>query len=506
MQIELGQKLLPSTLVIGNTIDISGLSISPDFMFFSWLMASAEGGPTSNSARFGFGFTGGTSLDGHIAGARRQGEDPYGTQSAIRTDSCISAMSASGAYAMSGAVKFNTWIDGGVRLECISNFSQDLLVEFMAISGIGAFDVHTLTEPASAGEQVKSGLGFAPGSLFCLGTSMSAINSGGAHWLLSIGCATGIESTEQAVLSGIERSSLGSGDLTSYNRGGEVICLYPTGTSNPTPDARASVSNLAADGYTLTWSERAASRTILVLALQASLELGTLLTRTDTNPFTEAYTSAPAGILFFSNTEAETPQDTGPTGGNCPYSIGAATDPSNGWCVATRGNGDGATLGSIIGLFIRSRSVYFNFNASDTADGEMDIDADGLGASEMALIMDDADPSQAFVWYVIFPSVALDVRPRLLRYHENAHVSRMLGRTVILDPFGREIPPNELQVDEWIRSDGAFMPTSRKFSSLALDPAAGYIEAVDERRAQLRITVVREGLFESVMRRLGRGG
>jgi hypothetical protein len=108
-------------------------------------------------------------------------------------------------------------------------------------------------------------------------------------------------------------------------------------------------------------------------------------------------------------------------------------------------------------------------------------------------------------WTIIgVPLKAARPRPLLLKYHENAYISRLHGQPHILDTQGRSIPVEQLQFDQWIRQDGPFLPTTFRFSNLVQDPAVAYIEGLRIQGERASITTAKESMLDSLLRRLGR--
>jgi hypothetical protein len=73
----------------------------------------------------------------------------------------------------------------------------------------------------------------------------------------------------------------------------------------------------------------------------------------------------------------------------------------------------------------------------------------------------------------------------------------------MIDTLGREVPGEQIQFDNWMRIDGPFFPTTRKFSSNIEDPATAYLESQRISRGKVTIETAKESLFESLIRRLG---
>ena len=94
-------------------------------------------------------------------------------------------------------------------------------------------------------------------------------------------------------------------------------------------------------------------------------------------------------------------------------------------------------------------------------------------------------------------------KQRLTYYLANTYRSRMAGRTIIEDAYGREVPIEQLETDRWMRSDGPSFPNTYRYSSLVDDPAVFYVEALQVRGDQANIKTSKQSLLENLLGRLG---
>jgi hypothetical protein len=175
-----------------------------------------------------------------------------------------------------------------------------------------------------------------------------------------------------------------------------------SGTATGSPTVRAELSSFSAAGFTVNWLERTVSSRVTYLAWRGgNFVVGDLLTQTDTTTdiVESGFGFQPNGIVFFSGGNAAATADAA-LGVHDEWSIGAASSTTNRHAQAATSR-DGNT-NMFAQTFIRqdaSPAVYINVDpTSDAIEGLMDlksIDSDGFTA-----IMDDADPVQAFVWYI----------------------------------------------------------------------------------------------------------
>lgn len=144
-------------------------------------------------------------------------------------------------------------------------------------------------------------------------------------------------------------------------------------------------------------------------------------------------------------------------------------------------------------------------------DNQNGDDSRWVGASEEAgaatVSMDWTFSNSNDTAQVGVPLKPLKGRQRLLKYHENAYVSRKRGRPVILDLERGEVLPEQMEIDNWISGEGPYFPTPMRVSSLIEERAAAFIETLRlSPRGSVRIEALKETILESIFRRLARPG
>jgi len=98
---------------------------------------------------------------------------------------------------------------------------------------------------------------------------------------------------------------------------------------------------------------------------------------------------------------------------------------------------------------------------------------------------------------------AINPRNRLVRYMHNTFMSRLIGRPLVLDIQGREMPLSQIEFDQWIRTDGPFFPTPRRFVSTIEDPAITYIESLNIQGDRAIIETNKDLFLENILDTLG---
>lgn len=254
--------------------------------------------------------------------------------------------------------------------------------------------VGSLQEPGATGSQAITGVGFQPSGVLLLsvgfGTSPANGVDSSVQGMISIGAGDG---TRQWVMYTGGADNAGSMDTRSYGLTGEIVALGPEPAV--TIDARASLLSLDADGFTLDWIERAATRYVFFLAWRvtggARSRVDSFSTATDTTPFNgPALGFSPALALLTSVCRAASTADT-PTD-HAQMSAGSAVSASDRAALAVVDQ-DSPTTGNV-GNAIEYDAVYINLSTTPAVQGLMDV---ATWADPIQFVMDDADPSAALV-------------------------------------------------------------------------------------------------------------
>jgi hypothetical protein len=108
-------------------------------------------------------------------------------------------------------------------------------------------------------------------------------------------------------------------------------------------------------------------------------------------------------------------------------------------------------------------------------------------------------------WSIVaVPLLPFAGRARIVKYLHNTFMSRAAGKTLVLDILGRDVPVEQIEFDNWIRTDGPFLPSTRRYSSTVEDPAIAYVEGLRIRGERATIETVKEAMFVSILNRLSR--
>jgi len=423
------------------------------------------------------------------------GADPYGTESAIWDDAAIVASGG----AATGKADFRSMDASGFTLISDVAFNVALTVFYLAVSGV-EFNAIEITEPGAPGIVPYTGAGFLPTFAYILGSGKTAFAAPSADSQWCIGAASGPGAANNGVMARFELSNFGSADAAGYCTDTECLAIIHASAVL----ARARLYSFDADGISLEWLERNSTRKFIAVVATGRWYVENVIWPTNTNPFTETgMTWTPNGLAMFGEGVAKSTQDVVSTGAKVE-SVGMGTGPTERYLCLTAGTPDGITGASRITYLHRNDAIYGDV---DRAVGAPAIDALGdinsaFIPNSFELIMDDAEPIAAFAWYFVVGPPILEYRQRLTKYLHNTIVSRNEGRQIIRDAQGRDLPLEELQPDNYIFSAAFMFPTPTKHHSNMEENYLHYLETLVVQGDKLRAEVVRESVFDSVMKRM----
>lgn len=402
------------TGIVGSTIVVTGVGFQPKAIQFWWSGRSESTDTIGRASHYrGFGVAASPTDRRAITNNAVDAAAAADTQSAHSDAACI--LSVSAAIAIDGALDLQSMDADGFTLVVDDVMPRDLRVHYQAVGGDSLTNVASgqFIEPAAAGDQDVTSLAFQPDCvLFFSSGDPVAPPVGQADSLMMVGAA--VSSTQRACWLGDSNASAATMQAISYCIGTECIVLPASAAGTIT--ARADFVSFLSNGFRINWIERSLLRYIHFLAFKGgNFAVGNLLTQTDT--VTDIVETGlgfqPTSALFLSHGQAastaDTPQD------HDRLSIGAFSG------VTTRGAqgtlDEDNLADSEVSSAIEFDEVYVNIALDSTIDGLMDvksIDSDGF-----TMIMDNADPAQAFVWYLAFgaASAAGTILRQMMAHH-----------------------------------------------------------------------------------------
>lgn len=412
-----------TTAAAGNTVVVSGLGFQPVFVLF-WWSGRTESADAGGSSTYNRGFGCATSDTSFWAVGNRypDGGGTSDTDTGQRTDACIIELAAD---AFAGWADLQSMDSDGFTIEIIDAFVTDLRVSYAAYGGSdiagAATAAITATGAAPITQTLLSGLSFTPTGVIVVtaGNGNAPPSAVDGNAIISIGAA--LSTSDEHVLMACADDAAASGDGGQYCLAGELLaCVQHSanpGTAAPTH--RAELSSFGASNVVINWLERASGIRVFGLAWGGgNFVIGDLLTQTDTTTdiVESGFGFQPNGVVFFSGCNAAATQDGAP-GVHDEWSIGAASSTSNRNAQNASSRDGNTNMFAQAG--IEFDEVYINFDpTTDAIEGLMDVksfDSDGF-----TCIMDDADPAQAFVWYLACGNTAVATKappffPRAMR-------------------------------------------------------------------------------------------
>lgn len=393
------------TGTVGTTIPVTGVGFQPVAILFWWFgRADTSDAIGRKTMRRGFGVAVSTSDRRCGVGVVADAAATSNTSGGNLDDCCIATISGSSA---DGKVDLQSMDSDGFTLIIDDQMPVDVRVHYKALGGASLTNAKTgqFVSPGSAGNADTTGVGFQPDFVLFFGgvRSVSGISVSGYDDFM-IGAA--VSSSQQAALTTSSEHNQGTMDSFSYCTDDEAVAMSSAVDTNIV--ARADFVSFLADGFRLNYAETPGARYNQYLALKGgNYAVGNLLTQTDTvTDITETGLGfKPTSALFVSHGMAKSTSDTAQNNSNTI--IGAFSSLTNRGAQA--GLDEDNLADSEVTTAIEFDAAYVNIATDSTIAGLMDvksIDSDGF-----TMIMDDADPAQAFVWYVAFGPAAVAGNP-----------------------------------------------------------------------------------------------
>lgn len=390
------------TGAIGTTVVVSGLGFQPKVIFFWW---SGHTGSADAAGRLdhkrGFGAAISTTDRRFVTD---QSDD---TPTAAATDrrqgntACVGFLTIAGAGA--GLLDVQSIDSGGFTLVVDEVCASSFRVHYLALGGADISNVigGDLTHPDGTApfDQQVTGLGFQPDLLIFFSngqqTNTGSVSTDSRHM---IGAAKSASS--QYVFMGTSNDAATTSQTIGYCRAGDCIALPNSGAT--AIENRAQLKSMDAGGFTITWvtSVNTTPQIINYVAIKGGgFVLGDLLTQTDTTTdiVESGFGFSPRSALFVSHCKAQS--TAGTVQDDDEWSCGAFDSTTSRGAQGVVGSDAAPTM--VVSAAVEHDAVYANMlDTSGALEGLMDVksvDSDGF-----TCIMDDADPAQAFVWYVAF--------------------------------------------------------------------------------------------------------
>ena len=381
-------------------IVVSGLGFSPEAIIFWWNgrteTTDAEGGLTHHR---GFGFA--VSATDRRAMVNRSSNDRAAGALTYRYMSNVAVIAhVDSNGTLDGAVDVASMDSDGFTLAIDDAFPADMRVHYLALGGADLTNAKggAFLTPTSTGDFDVTDVGFQPDAVLLMSIYINSTTVGDSGDS-EISFGAGVSGGAEAVWAAVSENANQPTDTYGYCRAGEI--LADIDVTNGDIDLIASYVQSLSNGFRLNFSKApgAAQSGVFYLALKGGrYAIGDLLTRTDTNNIAETGlgVGTPRAILFLSQCKAQSTTDVADAGDE--WSMGAATSTTERAAMSVLDQD--AVNTTNVGGGVSHDEVYQNLSTADppAMEGEMDMvsfDTDGFTA-----VMDDTDPSAAFVWYL----------------------------------------------------------------------------------------------------------
>lgn len=385
------------TGALSSTVAVTGVGFQPKAILFWWSGRSESTDAIGRATLYrGFGAVAGTT-DRQAAGTTSA--DAAASIDAARlsrNDAVVAVMTAAGV--VDGLLDLQSFDSDGFTLVVDDVMPRDQRISYLALGGTSLTNAATgfFSMPVTTGNFDYTSLAWQPDCVIFFSSNLTSDppNDSASRGHLMIGAATG--SANQGVWSaGVGPESNATSQSKSYATDAECIAFL--GSTPTTVSARAAFVSFLSNGFRLNALVSSSARRVQFIALKGGNYLvESLLTQTDTvTAITESgFGFAPSGVLFVSHGQTKSTTDTVQT--HDRLSIGAASSTSSRTAQGTLDE-DGLA-DTQVSTAIEHDEVYVNISTSSTIDGLMDLQS--LDSGGFTAIMDDADPAQAFVWYL----------------------------------------------------------------------------------------------------------
>lgn len=374
------------------TVSVAGLSFTPKVVLFFWAGRTATG-QAEGDHKFGAGYMVGLADRGGATSQSDHGAAATAADNQVFDNACIKLQTITGA--VDGAADFSSFNSDGFTIIIDDAFTASYLIHYLAIGGSDLTNVASVTvaEPGATGNQNITTVGFQPDCAIGFMGGHGAVNAADTFSSWGIGVAAG-STPNGAILIGNSDDGAGTSETMSYCRAGEFLAGCFT---NAVSD-RATLTAWLSNGFTLNWAERTAGFNARVLCLKGgSYVVGDILSQTGTSNTAETGVGfTPKALLVGSHNKTQSTSDTTQNGDE--RSLGFATGAAS---RSAAGIHDKDALGTIdIGVDQRTDAMYTNQSTAATTVVEGLMDLVSLDSDGFTFVMDDADPAQAFVWYL----------------------------------------------------------------------------------------------------------
>ncbi len=333
--------------------------------------------------------------------------------------------------------------------------------------------IGTITSDAAPGTQTISGLPFKPQAVKFFTTGQTAIPASGNGGIYSVGVTSGVGEEGAAVVTSEDAQAT----TNTIRKQSDERCILTMDTSGGTIED-AIFESFETDGFKFEWLNASQALKIPFVALEGGqFQVGSFLSQAAAGEF-----SAISGLDFrpkigsffsFCNPETDSNVD------GLEFVQGAASGIAGDWRESQRFDlgavDEDGQAESDADSFGNLTAFYENYDNAQTKEGEIDFvnwEADGLTADET-----DADAAaNEIIYFVAGDPIGKDnTQEAKIAYSMRIRDNRL----IIIDTItGREIPPEQVRPNNWLRIEDIFPTTLPRESDLNRDPQITFVESV----------------------------
>lgn len=394
-----------TTGIAGSTVVVAGLGFQPVVVFF-WWSGRTETIDAAGRATHTRGFGAAVSATDRRRANTLSQDTPTSMVTNRSQDDTECIAIATILDAVDGLMDLQSMDSGGFTLVVDDAFAASYRIHYLAVGGSDITNVtgSFFTKATITGNQDITSLAFQPDLVLLFGsgqTTMGGTVATDSRLYMGAFDAAG----RQACYAGGSNDGAANAQTLSYAN--DVECFAQFDAAITVTNDRAQWVAMLANGFRINWIENtgATADDISFIALKGGgYYVGSVLTQTDTvtDIVASGFGFQPASALFVSSGKAKNVADT--VTDDDEWSCGAFSDTANRAACAVADDDAAAT--AVVSTAIEHDEVYVNIDATTgSVEGLMDIKSVDSGG--FTCIMDDADPAQAFVWYVAFGPTAV---------------------------------------------------------------------------------------------------
>jgi ACT domain-containing protein len=383
-----------TTGAAGTTFARSGYGFAPD-AFLIWTSGRDSSvnvvGPGNHRRAVGFGVS---PTDRRSAATQEMdGQATSVSDRVKRNTECLIILVSNATGAVEGSLDIQSMDGDGITFIVDDALAVAVRVHVLAFGGLTAAETGQFDNILTTGVQnVVTAGAFQPDVVFFAMTRVTATTvSADSEFIFGYG----ISSTKMGLLALAADDAIATTQDVRYCN--DAQCCAFLNAAKTGLAGQAEFVQMNANGFRINWTTAETSaRTIYYMALKGGSWTGGLFnTRTDGNDIAlTGFGFVPAAALFVSHGTVES--TLGTVQDHDMMSIGAATSASARAVQAVSSEDNLAD--SEVATAIYFDEVYIHMNLADGIDGLMDVKS--FDSNGITCVMDDADPSASFGWYV----------------------------------------------------------------------------------------------------------